>query len=127
MKKKLLFLSGWLLLGIATLGIFLPILPTTPLVILAASCFSVADPKLYKRLESNRIFGPYIEGWRTKQGITLARKAIAIVIVWVLLLISIFVTQKLWLKILLTFVGIGVTVHLLLFKTRVTENKLEKF
>lgn len=118
MKKLLCSIAGWILLALAALGIFLPILPTTPFVITAAACFSFGNPQMSRRLESSRLFGPYIEGWRTKQGITAKRKATSIFILWLFLAISAFCTQKLWLTILLALVGIGVTTHLLLMKTK---------
>lgn len=118
MKKMTLMICGWLLLVLAVMGIVLPILPTTPFVIAAAACFSVGDPQMYRRLETSKVFGPYIEGWRTKQGISAARKASAIATLWVLMGVSIWMTQKLWLTILLLFIAIGVTTHLLLMKTK---------
>ncbi|MDF3002863.1 MAG: hypothetical protein K0Q48_2982 [Bacillota bacterium] len=118
MKKIVFLFCGWLLLILAVLGIVLPVLPTTPFVIAAAACFSIGDPKMYQRLESSKVFGPYIEGWRTKQGISASRKASAIATLWILMALSILITQKLWLTILLLFVGTGVTTHLLLMKTR---------
>jgi uncharacterized membrane protein YbaN (DUF454 family) len=118
MKKMILMICGWLLLVLAIIGIVLPVLPTTPFVIAAAACFSVGDPQMYHRLETSKVFGPYIEGWRTKQGISAARKASAIATLWVLMGVSIWITQKLWLTMLLLFIAIGVTIHLLLMKTK---------
>ncbi|QOX62981.1 DUF454 domain-containing protein [Anoxybacterium hadale] len=118
MKKMMLMFCGWLLLVLAVMGIVLPVLPTTPFVIAAAACFSIGDPKMYQRLESSKVFGPYLEGWRTKQGISASRKASAIAILWILMTLSILLTQKLWLTVLLIFIGIGVTTHLLLMKTK---------
>lgn len=118
MNKRLLSVCGWLLLGLAALGIPLPVLPTTPFVLAAATCFSFSNPTMFQRLLSSRVFGPYIEGWRAKQGITVLQKARAILTLWILLTISIIVNQKLWLAILLIAIGIAVTIHLLCMKTR---------
>lgn len=122
MKKRLYLIFGWLLLALAAIGVLLPVLPTTPFVIAASLCFSVGDPRISERLESSRIFGPYITGYRTKQGITIRQKARAICCLWVLLLISILITRKLWLAALLGVVGIGVTIHLISLKTKKTSN-----
>jgi len=118
MKKRLCSIAGWLLLALAALGVFLPVLPTTPFVIAAAACFSLGNPQMGRRLECSPLFGPYIAGWRTGQGITAARKARAISALWVLLGLSAFITRKLWLAIVLACVGVGVTIHLLLMKTK---------
>ena len=121
MKRRLLSLSGWLLLGLASVGIFLPVLPTTPLVIAAAACFSFGNPKMGRRLESSRVFGPYIKGYRTGQGITVAEKARAIAVLWALLAVSAFHNRKTWFIVLMALIGTGVTIHLLLLKTKGAE------
>lgn len=118
MKKALLLICGWILIGLAALGVVLPVLPTTPFVILAAACFSVGSPEIHRKLESSRLFGPYITNWRTKQGIPRAVKIKSITMLWLLLILSSFLTWKLWLALCLAAVGIGVTIHLLMIKTR---------
>jgi uncharacterized membrane protein YbaN (DUF454 family) len=118
MKKMILLISGWLLIAVAAVGVVLPVLPTTPFIIVAALCFSLSSEKMYKFLLNNRFFGPYIENYKTKQGVTAAHKARAIITLWVLLIISAAVTRILWLLLLLFAVGITVTVHLLLIKTK---------
>ena len=118
MKKWFLVISGWILLALALLGIFLPVLPTTPFVLVAATCFSIGDPRMAQRLEESKIFGPYIEGWRTKQGISASRKISAIATLWILMAISILITRKLWLAIFLIFIALCVTIHLLRMKTK---------
>lgn len=118
MKKFLLCLSGWLLLAVAAVGIFVPVLPTTPLVLAAAACFWAGSPALYRRLEGSFLFGPYIKGWRSGQGITAGRKAAAIATLWGLLAISAIHVGRLWLTLLLAAVGVAVTAHLLLLRTK---------
>ncbi len=118
MKKTLLLISGWLLVAVAAVGVILPVLPTTPFVLLAACCFSLSSERLYRFLLNNRFFGPYIENYKTKQGVSAAHKARAIVTLWVLLILSAVIARILWLTLLLAAVGIGVTIHLLLMKTK---------
>jgi len=118
MKKRLLILCGWSLLGLAAIGVLLPVLPTTPFVIAASACFSIGSPKINQKLEASRIFGPYIVGWRTGRGITAAQKARAICCLWLLLLISVLITRKIWLCVLLAADGVGVSIHLLSMKTK---------
>lgn len=122
MKKRLLYLSGWLAMIVAGIGIFLPLVPTTPLVLLAAACFSCSSEKMHRILLRSRIFGPYIENYKNKQGISVGAKARAITALWLLLCISAVITRKLWLAILLAAVGVAVTIHLLLLKTKLKQN-----
>lgn len=118
MKKILLCACGWILIALAALGIFLPVLPTTPFVIVAAACFSIGSPKICRLLEKNSVFGPYIENWRTKQGIPFTVKIKAISTLWILLILSALIAGELSLTLLLAIIGIGVTIHLLLIKSK---------
>jgi uncharacterized membrane protein YbaN (DUF454 family) len=117
-KKTLLLLSGWLLVAVAAVGVIFPVLPTTPFILLAACCFSLSSERMYQFLLKNRFFGPYIENHRTKQGVSAAHKTRAIITLWLLLIISAVITRLLWLTLLLCAVGIAVTLHLLLMKTK---------
>lgn len=120
-KKYVIFIAGCILIVIASIGIFLPILPTTPFVILAAMCFSVSSEKAYRLLAKNRFFGPYIENYKTGNGVTVKAKIKGIMMLWVLLIISAVVMHKLWSSVMLIVIGSVVTIHLLLLKTRSLE------
>lgn len=56
--------AGFLLVFLAAVGVVLPVLPTTPLLILAAACFARSSPTFYRWLLDNRLFGPYLVQWR---------------------------------------------------------------
>jgi len=117
-KNLILTIFGFTLLGLGAIGVVLPVLPTTPFVLLAAICFSVSNKKFHDWLLKNRIFGPFIENYRTKQGIKLSQKLGSIAFLWTGLIISMVVSQKTWVFIFLPIVGVGVTIHLLLIKTK---------
>jgi len=120
MKAKLLLMNalGFLCLGVSAMGIFLPLLPTTPFVLLAAVCFSYGNRKFYEWLKNTPFFGTFIVNFEEKQGIPMSLKVKSIVIVWVSLAFSMVALQVLWAYILLGVIGAGVTVHLLMIKTK---------
>ena len=117
-KKVALIVSGFIFLAIGAVGVVVPVLPTTPFVLIAAACFSSGNSRLSEWLKRNRVFGPYIENYRTKQGIELRLKIFSIIFLWLGLGISMFFVQSSWAVIALAAVGIAVTVHLLLIKTK---------
>ncbi len=118
-RVKHLLLSGiaFVSLALGLIGIFLPVLPTTPFVLLAAGAFSVSDPKRAKKLEKSRIFGSYLRHWRTNQGVPLKTKVRAIIFLWIGLVISMIVVNTTTVTIILSIIGTIVTLHLILIKT----------
>ena len=118
MRRVILIAVGFFALFAGAVGVALPVLPTTPFVLLAALCFSRANERLFRWLGRNRIFGPYIENYRTKQGISPALKAGSIAFLWAGLGVSISRTEALWIHTVLALIGIAVTIHLLKIKTK---------
>ena len=116
--KYLLIIIGTLSVGLGSLGMFLPILPTTPFLLLAAACYARSSKRFYYWLLNNRWFGKYIDNYRQKKGIPLRLKVYIITMLWVTILISaIFFVDPVAIKILLIIIAIGVTIHLLSIKT----------
>jgi uncharacterized membrane protein YbaN (DUF454 family) len=70
---------GCLFVGLATLGAFLPVLPTTPFLLLASACFVRSSPALHARLLRSRLFGPFLRDWQRYRGIRLSVKITAVV------------------------------------------------
>ncbi|MCL2604233.1 MAG: YbaN family protein [Defluviitaleaceae bacterium] len=122
MKKALLIAAGFVSLILGVAGIILPVLPTTPFVLLSASCFSMSNEKLEKWLLKSRVFGPFIDNYRTKRGISILHKTASIAFLWTGLITSMLLTAAVWAYILLPMVGVGVTVHLLMIKTAVNKS-----
>ncbi len=117
-KKYLLIIAGSLSLTIGVIGIFVPLLPTTPFLLLSAVCFLNSSITLYNRLVNNKFFGKYISDYLKYRAVSKKSKVITITLLWVVIIISIiFATQILWIRILLLIVAISVTIHLLLLKT----------
>jgi uncharacterized protein len=71
-------LLGFIFVGLAALGVFLPVLPTTPFLLLAAGCFAKSSEKWHQWLISNNIFGPIIKDWHEKKCLSKSTKIIAI-------------------------------------------------
>ncbi len=68
-------------MGLAALGVLLPVLPTTPFLLIAAACFARSSPRFYDWLLANRIFGPLIRDWREHRSIPLRAKVLAVVLI----------------------------------------------
>ena len=90
MKRALFIFLGFLSLGIGIVGIILPGLPTTPLVLLAAYFFSKSSPKFHQWLLNNKWFGKYIKDYQENPSINLKTKIIAQLMMWTMVLYSVF-------------------------------------
>jgi uncharacterized protein len=112
-------ISGFLLVGIGVIGIFLPILPTTIFLILASACFMKSSQKANEWLKNNKFLGAYLRNYQDKTGLTLTAKVINISFLWISISLSAyFLTNELYIRILLIAIATGVTIHLLMIKTK---------
>jgi len=97
--RVLLVIAGTLCLVLAVLGVFTPVLPTTPFVLLAAACYARASTRFHRMLLDNRTFGPIIREWERHRSIPRRVKALAIGMMATTLSISvIFFVEPAWLK-----------------------------
>jgi uncharacterized membrane protein YbaN (DUF454 family) len=111
--RALLVGAGWLCVALGVLGIFLPLLPTTPFMLLAAACFARSARRFHDWLLANRTFGPLIHEWRKHRSVPYRTKIVAIGLMALTMGTSIvFVVQALWLKLLIAAIGIAVSVWL---------------
>lgn len=91
MIKRIFLLGvGLISLGLAIIGIFLPLIPTTPLLLLAATCFIRSSDRLYKWLITHKYLGPYIKNYREGKGIPLTAKIVSVMLLWTSMLFTIF-------------------------------------
>lgn len=114
MRRGLLVGAGILAVGIGIVGVFVPVLPTTPFLLLAAACFVRSSERLYRWLLGNRLFGRYIQRYREGAGVPLASKVVTLALLWATLAASAFLavpSRLWWVRLLLLAVGIGVTIH----------------
>jgi uncharacterized membrane protein YbaN (DUF454 family) len=119
--KRLFFFSlGVTLFGVGAVGVVVPVLPTTPFVLASFFCFGKSSKKAERWISNNRYFGSYIENYKAKQGVPLDIKIKSIVFLWVMLILSfIFFFNQNYIFILLIIVGMAVTAHILLLKTKI--------
>lgn len=110
---------GGLSLALGIIGIFVPLLPTTPFLLLAAALWVRSSPRLYAWLLSHRRLGPYIRQFRENRAIPLRAKVISLTLLWATLLYCILavVDPWWWAQLGLAAVGAGVTWHILSFAT----------
>lgn len=117
-KKAVLIFLGTLCVGLGVLGIFLPLMPTTVFLLMAAYCYSKSSDKFHEWLLNNRWLGGYIRTYRSGQGISVRQKVTSISMLWASILFSIWmINGKLWVSLLLAAIAIAITIHLLWIKT----------
>lgn len=114
LARSLLVAAGIACVVLAVAGVFLPLLPTTPFLLMAAVCFARSSPRLLHWLNHNRWFGEYLRNYREGRGIPLREKLITIALLWLTIGATvIFLIQAVWAKILLIVIATAVTTYLL--------------
>jgi len=115
--KWLLVVAGSFFVALGIVGIFLPVLPTTPFLLLAAACFARSSERFYRWLINNRWFGAYVRDYREGRGIPAKVKVFTVVLLWVVILLSAaFAVSNLVVRVILIAVAAAVTVHIVLIK-----------
>ena len=115
----ILTILGLLSLGLAIAGIFLPLLPTTPLLLLSAWCFFRSSPQLYEWLLNHHRLGEYIRNFRENRAIPLRVKVVSVSMVWLTLgyCILAVVDEWWWAQVLLLLLAVAVSWHILSYAT----------
>lgn len=110
---------GTLALVLGIIGIFVPLLPTTPFLLLAAALWVRSSPRLYAWLLTHRIFGRYIRNYRENRAIPLRAKVVSLLLMWTTMLYCIVALLGAWwwMQVALLIVAVGVTWHILSFAT----------
>ena len=110
--KALLIAGGTLCVALGVIGIFLPLMPTTVFLLMAAACYARSSDRFYQKLVNHRILGVYIRSSREGAGMKRRDKAITLVLLWVSIGATMIWTAKTWwLRLLLLAIATGVTVH----------------
>lgn len=115
---RILFVSlGTFFIGLGLIGVFIPILPTTPFLLLSAALYARSSVKFYNWLIENKLFGRYIKNYRSGRGIPAHIKIFSVLLLWTTMILSIiFATELMAVRIILIVVAVGVTIHILLIK-----------
>lgn len=107
--RWLLWTAGTIALILGIIGAFLPVLPTTPFILLAAACYARASDRFHGWLLSHRSFGPTIRNWEENRSVSRRTKKIAVSMMTLSISVSIWVVREhLWLQLMLAAIAIGV-------------------
>ncbi len=117
MKKSLYNIAGTVALLLGIVGIFLPLLPTTPFLLLASACYMRGSGRMHRWLTTQRHLGPYLRNYEQGRGIPLRAKIAAMAMMWTSLSVSIIFVPLMWVRLLLAAIGIGVSIYLLRMPT----------
>lgn len=117
-KRTVILVIGFICLALGILGIVVPLLPTTPFLLLAAACFLRASNQLYQWLINHKLFGLYIRNYREHKAIPLKIQISSIALLWITMVISmVYVVDSLAVQVILALIGLGVTIHILYYRT----------
>jgi len=114
---------GWLSVALGVLGIFLPVLPTTPFLLLAAACFMRSSKRFYLWLVNHRQLGPWIVDYLEGQGIPLKGKIYAIGLMWLSISLSCYLVPLFWARAFMLTSAVLVSLYILKQKTRATPKR----
>jgi uncharacterized membrane protein YbaN (DUF454 family) len=117
--KGLLVAAGCFFVGLGVVGIVVPLLPTTPLLLLAAACFARSSERFYRWLLGNRWFGAYVKNYREGRRIPARVKIFSVALLWVVILLSAcFAVSNVVVRVVLIAVAVGVTLHIVFIRPK---------
>ena len=106
--KWLLMSLGVLAMVVGLIGVVVPLLPTTPFLLLAAACFVRSSDTLYDRLTTNRLLGGFIRDYREQRGVSARAKITALVVLWgVIGYTALMVVDLIWVRVLLAVIAVA--------------------
>ncbi len=115
--RYLLLALGWISVALGVIGIFLPVLPTTPFLLLAAACFARSSRRFYLWLVEHPRLGPWINDYLDGQGIPLRGKVYAICLMWASIGLSSYLVDQFWARLFMLLSALLVTLYILRQKT----------
>lgn len=122
--RYLLIIIGSISVALAVLGIVLPVLPTTPFLLLAAWCYARSSTRFYVWLMTHRLWGKYLRDYTSGKGVPRSIKVWALTLLWAAILTSAFLAvDKIWVRVLLIVIAVGVSIHILKIRTLKSSDK----
>ena len=116
--KTIYIILGTISLVLGTLGVFLPLLPTTPFYLLTAWLYMRGSQKMYDKVMSNRYFGSIVRNFQEDKSIPLKTKIVIVSMLWGTISLSAFLAVSIWwVRLILFAIAVGVTIHVLSYKT----------
>lgn len=118
-KRIIYIVLGSVFLILGTIGIFVPLLPTTPFWLLTCWFYVRSSRQLYARVMRNRYFGPYIRGFIEDKAISVRGKAVSLGVMWTsAVLTSVFIIEQWWVMATLFLITTAVSWHILSYPTK---------
>jgi uncharacterized protein len=118
LKRALYFSFGTICLILGIFGIILPILPTTPFLLLATAAYFRSSEKAYNAMLNNRVFGKYIRNYREGKGLPVRVRIFTITFLWITIIISMIIIGVLWIILTLIVIGLIVSIHVAQIKPK---------
>lgn len=115
--RYFLFVIGCLSVVLGVLGIFLPLLPTTPFILLAAACFARSSDSFYRWITSHPRFGPMIADYLAGKGLPLRAKRMAITLLWISITVGCFWVDFVWARVAMLLTASAVSLYILRLPT----------
>lgn len=116
--RYVLFACGCLSVVLGVIGIFLPVLPTTPFLLLAAACFARSSQRFYLWLVLHPRLGPWVRDYLEGQGIPRKGKVWTLILMWSSISFSIWIVPLLWVRVFMLISAVCVTIYILKQKNR---------
>lgn len=116
--RPLLIAAGSIAVALGIAGIFLPLVPTTPFLLLAAACYVRSSPRLYRWLMNHPWTGDYIRDYREKRGLPLRTKILLVLLLWATVFWSAHQLPHPWVRALLTIVAVVIPIVIMRLPTR---------
>jgi len=110
--KRTIFIFGWFSFVMGVIGIFLPLLPTTPFILLAAACFARSSPRFYAWITSHPRFGPSIADYLAGKGLPLKAKLMATGLLWTSVSFTLLVVSLIWAKLAMLLTALAVSIYI---------------
>lgn len=126
MKKAMYGSFGFLFLTLGIIGIFFPVLPTTPFMLLASFFFLRSSERMHRWIMNHRVFGPPVKNYMENRSMKKSTKVKAISTLWLSLGLSLYLVKNIYVDILLIVIGISVSLYLLSLKTAIDDPSLRQ-